>query len=113
MPARPHERIIPRFDVVVPRSAVVHAESRVGAGCIARVQGDTFAQPEVLSRRDAVLPIVARITFRDLLFLDAILSAAYDARRLLRRLAVFTQGADIRGARDFPRRSTLRVSRLS
>ena len=94
MPARPHERIIPRFDVIVldPPS---FTRNRASVGDALRGYKEIHLRSLKLLKPGGMLfTYCCSHHIPGTLFQDAILSAAYDARRLLRRVAVFTQGPD-------------------
>jgi 23S rRNA (cytosine1962-C5)-methyltransferase len=94
MPTRPHERIIPRFDVIVldPPS---FTRNRASVGDALRGYKEIHLRSLKLLKPGGMLfTYCCSHHIPATLFQDAILSAAYDARRLLRRVAVFTQGPD-------------------
>jgi 23S rRNA (cytosine1962-C5)-methyltransferase len=94
MPSRPHERIIPRFDVVVldPPSFTRNRASVPDA--LRGYKEIHLRSLKLLKPGGMLFTYCCSHHIPGTLFQDAILSAAYDARRLLRRVAVFTQGAD-------------------
>ena len=94
MPTRSHERIIPRFDVIVldPPS---FTRNRASVGDALRGYKEIHLRSLKLLKPGGMLfTYCCSHHIPGPLFQDAILSAAYDARRLLRRVAVFTQGPD-------------------
>lgn len=94
MPAGPHERIIPRFDVIVldPPS---FTRNRASVNDALRGYKEIHLRSLKLLKPGGMLfTYCCSHHIPAPLFQDAILSAAYDARRLLRRIAVFTQGPD-------------------
>jgi len=94
MPSRPHERIIPRFDVIVldPPS---FTRNRASVNDALRGYKEIHLRSLKLLKPGGMLfTYCCSHHIPGPLFQDSILSAAYDARRLLRRVAVFTQGPD-------------------
>jgi 23S rRNA (cytosine1962-C5)-methyltransferase len=94
MPSRPHERIIPRFDVIVldPPSFTRNRASVPDA--LRGYKEIHLRSLKLLKPGGMLFTYCCSHHIPGPLFQDAILSAAYDARRLLRRIAVFTQGPD-------------------
>jgi 23S rRNA (cytosine1962-C5)-methyltransferase len=94
MPTRAHERIIPRFDVIVldPPS---FTRNRASVHDALRGYKEIHLRSLKLLKPGGMLfTYCCSHHIPGPLFQDAILSAAYDARRILRRIGVFTQGPD-------------------
>ena len=94
MPARQHERIIPHFDVIVldPPSFTRNRASVPDA--LRGYKEIHLRSLKLLKPGGMLFTYCCSHHIPGPLFQDAILSAAYDARKLLRRVAVFTQGPD-------------------
>lgn len=91
---KPHERVIPRFDLIVldPPS---FTRNRASVGDALRGYKEIHIRALKLLRPGGVLATfccshhVDAVTFQ-----DVILSAAYDTRRILRRVATYSQSPD-------------------
>jgi len=94
MPSRPHEKVIPRFDVIVldPPSFTRNRASVPDA--LRGYKEIHLRSLKLLKPGGMLFTYCCSHHIPGPLFQDAILSAAYDARRLLRRVAVFSQGPD-------------------
>jgi 23S rRNA (cytosine1962-C5)-methyltransferase len=90
----PHEKIIPRYDVIVldPPS---FTRTRAAVGDAMRGYKEIHLRALKLLKRGGTLATFCCSHHVDSnLFQDVILSAAYDARKLLRRVATYTQSPD-------------------
>jgi len=90
----PHEKLIPRFDCIVldPPS---FTRNRASVPDALRGYKEIHLRALKLLRPGGTLATFCCSHHVDSrTFLDVILSAAFDARRVLRRIAVFTQGPD-------------------
>jgi 23S rRNA (cytosine1962-C5)-methyltransferase len=94
MPSRPHEKVIPRFDAIVldPPSFTRNRASVPDA--LRGYKEIHLRSLKLLKPGGMLFTYCCSHHIPGPLFQDAILSAAYDARRLLRRVAVFSQGPD-------------------
>ncbi len=90
----PHERVIPRFDVIVldPPS---FTRTRAAVGDALRGYKEIHLRALKLLKRGGTLATFCCSHHVDAnLFQDVILSAAFDARRMLRRVATYSQSPD-------------------
>lgn len=90
----PHEKIIPRYDVIVldPPS---FTRTRAAVGDALRGYKEIHLRALKLLKRGGTLATFCCSHHVDAnLFQDVILSAAYDARKILRRVATYTQSPD-------------------
>ena len=90
----PHEKIIPRYDVIVldPPS---FTRTRAAVGDALRGYKEIHLRALKLLKRGGTLATFCCSHHVDSnLFQDVILSAAYDARKILRRVATYTQSPD-------------------
>jgi 23S rRNA (cytosine1962-C5)-methyltransferase len=90
----PHEKIIPRYDVIVldPPS---FTRTRAAVGDAMRGYKEIHLRALKLLKRGGTLATFCCSHHVDSnLFQDVILSAAFDARKLLRRVATYTQSPD-------------------
>jgi 23S rRNA (cytosine1962-C5)-methyltransferase len=90
----PHEKVIPRYDVIVldPPS---FTRTRAAVGDAMRGYKEIHLRALKLLKRGGTLATFCCSHHVDSnLFQDVILSAAYDARKLLRRVATYTQSPD-------------------
>ena len=91
---RPHEKVIPRFDVIVldPPS---FTRNRASVGDALRGYKEIHLRAlKLLKPNGTLFTYCCSHHINADLFQDAILSAAYDAQRLLRRVATFSQSRD-------------------
>jgi 23S rRNA (cytosine1962-C5)-methyltransferase len=91
---RPHEKLIPRFDIIVldPPS---FTRNRAAVGDALRGYKEIHLRALKLLKPGGVLfTYCCSHHINASLFQDAILSAAYDAQRVLRRVATFSQSQD-------------------
>ncbi len=90
----PHERVIPRYDVIVldPPS---FTRTRAAVGDAMRGYKEIHLRALKLLKRGGTLATFCCSHHVDAnMFQDVILSAAYDARRILRRVATYPQSPD-------------------
>jgi 23S rRNA (cytosine1962-C5)-methyltransferase len=90
----PHEKVIPRYDVIVldPPS---FTRTRAAVGDAMRGYKEIHLRALKLLKRGGTLATFCCSHHVDSnLFQDVILSAAFDARKLLRRVATYTQSPD-------------------
>jgi len=90
----PHERVIPRYDVIIldPPS---FTRTRAAVGDAMRGYKEIHLRALKLLKRGGTLATFCCSHHVDAnLFQDAILSAAYDARKILRRVATYSQSPD-------------------
>jgi 23S rRNA (cytosine1962-C5)-methyltransferase len=91
---KPHERVIPRFDLIVldPPS---FTRNRASVPDALRGYKEIHLRALKLLKPGGVLTTFCCSHHVDTVtFLDVILSAAYDTRRVLRRVATYSQGPD-------------------
>ena len=91
---RPHEKLIPRFDVIVldPPS---FTRNRAAVGDALRGYKEIHLRAlKLLKPGGTLFTYCCSHHINAQLFQDAILSAAYDAHRVLRRVAIFSQSQD-------------------
>jgi 23S rRNA (cytosine1962-C5)-methyltransferase len=91
---KPHERVIPRFDLIVldPPS---FTRNRASVPDALRGYKEIHLRALKLLRAGGTLATFCCSHHVDTVtFLDVILSAAYDTRRVLRRVAIYSQGPD-------------------
>jgi 23S rRNA (cytosine1962-C5)-methyltransferase len=90
----PHEKIVPRYDVIVldPPS---FTRTRAAVGDALRGYKEIHLRALKLLKRGGTLATFCCSHHVDAnLFQDSILSAAFDARKILRRVAVYSQSPD-------------------
>ncbi len=90
----PHEKIVPRFDVIIldPPS---FTRTRAAVGDALRGYKEIHLRALKLLKRGGTLATFCCSHHVDAnLFQDAILSAAFDARKILRRVATYSQAPD-------------------
>src|SRR5438552_812969 len=92
--AKPHEKIVPRWDLIVldPPSFTRNRASVPDA--LRGYKEIHLRSLKLLKPGGMLFTYCCSHHIPGTLFQDAVLSAAYDAKRLLRRVAVFTQGPD-------------------
>ena len=91
---RPHEKLIPRFDIIIldPPS---FTRNRASVGDALRGYKEIHLRAlKLLRPGGALFTYCCSHHINAQLFQDAILSAAYDAQRLLRRVATYSQSQD-------------------
>jgi 23S rRNA (cytosine1962-C5)-methyltransferase len=91
---KPHERVIPRFDLIIldPPS---FTRNRAAVPDALRGYKEIHLRALKLLKPGGTLASFCCSHHVDAgLFLDSLLSAAYDTRHILRRVAIFTQGPD-------------------
>jgi 23S rRNA (cytosine1962-C5)-methyltransferase len=91
---KPHERVIPRFDLIVldPPS---FTRNRASVPDALRGYKEIHLRALKLLRAGGTLATFCCSHHVDTVtFMDVILSAAYDTRRVLRRVAIYSQGPD-------------------
>ncbi|HSU53492.1 MAG TPA: class I SAM-dependent rRNA methyltransferase [Candidatus Dormibacteraeota bacterium] len=92
--ARPHEKVVPRFDLIIldPPS---FTRNRASVPDALRGYKEIHLRALKLLKQGGTLATFCCSHHVDAgLFQDTVLSAAYDARRILRRVAVYSQSPD-------------------
>ena len=92
--AKPHEKLVPRWDTDHPRSAVLYAQPRLGAGCASRIQGNPFARAQAAEDRWHACHVLLLAPCRCRVVSGHRARGSIRCPEMLRRVATYSQSPD-------------------